>query len=657
MPYENPLKLSLSDEVRRKCEDWILTNVRETVAAHATRDEDLKRWKDGLHGIPAAYGSAAWDNACRIEDGLIQEQRAQMVAQIMAAANRYPLVTTDGTDDATRLSASQLETYIAQRQKQHAFPKAFYGYADEATCYAGGVLYVGWKEEVRKRRDVRYWDGESLDDEGNEVLLQSHEQQEDLTYEAVPITTVDSTRGGHEFRSVPLLDFYMFPADTPTLQASSAVMERRWYSDNDLWNGIEGYKFDKKAVEETVRMGARSGGSTDNEARERNADAYGVEGAEGDGHPFECFVWYGYLPKLYEGGKAQLPRYLWNDIFCAVVCPAAQCVLKLDFAPDTDEYPYEMGSMHPETGSPYGMGLCLLLEAEQQEATHYRRLAANTADIVASPPIIMYNDAWELNKAHSWYPGAILRGETQGDIDFPEIPAAPTVIATQMLDYTLQRAQRKTAAQGFGQVNPKQPLVAEMEGVMAATDTKFNFYQANVFAILPWVAQRMVKLELMYNPNFSMELQGESGSETLTADKLAGKYEYNVAQLDQNASEAAKAQRDVAIAELQNGFFTFLMETMGTPLAVFAEHKWRQTRDALSHLSVRKPEDYIGPKPPPEGIQPPPPPPMNPMDMVSQLIPGMGGNGNNASNGNGKPVAMGGAGLGNGMGGNSRPPA
>lgn len=655
MPYENPLQLNLSRETRRKCEDYILRSVRDAVAGSSVRDEDLKRWRDGLHGIPASYGSAAWENACRIEDGLIQEQRAQMVAQVMAAANRFPLVTVDGADDDSRENASHVETYISNTMKRRGFPKAFYGYADEAVCYPAGVLYVGWKEEVRKRRDVRYWDGESFDSDGNEVLVMAGERDETREYAPVPVLASDPAGGGHEFRSVPLLDFYLYPPDTPSIEQAAAVMERRYYSDNDLLNGIEEFGFDEDSVMEAIRQGARGGRSdTDNEGRERLGDTYGVEAAPGeDARPFECFLWYGYLPKLWDGnGRAELPRYLWNDLFCAVVCPACDTVLKLDFAPDTDEYPYALGSIQPETGSPYGMGICLLLEAEQQEATHYRRLAANCADLVASPVTIMADDAWELNRAHSIYPGAILREETPGSIRPYEMPNAPVVVATQMLDYTLQRGQRKTAAQGYGQVNPKQPLVAEMEGVMAATDTKFDFFQSNVFSVLPWVARRMVKLELQYNPNFAIALQGEGESVTLTAEQLSGQYEYNVAQLDQNASEQAKVQRDMAIAQLQQGFFQFLLETIGTPLAVFAEHKWRQTRDALSHLSVRKPEDYIGPKPPPQGIQPPPPPPLNPMDVMAQILPQMAGGGaggmKSGANGNGQTpqAAMGVAGNG-----------
>lgn len=663
MPYDSPLKLKLDKSVREKCERYILDSVRQAVAGSSIRDEDLLRWRDNLHGIPSSYGEAAWPNACRIEDGLIQEQRAQMVAQVMAAANRYPLVTVDGIDDVSRENAAHLETYLSQSMKRSGFPDAFYGYADEATCYPAGVLYVGWKENIEKKREVRYWDGASYDEEGNEVLLMPQERDAEMEYETVPVLTVSPEAGTHEFRAIPLIDFYMYPPDTPSLAQSLACMERRYYTDNELINGIQEYAFDEEKVFDTIRRGAKGYGSeTDNEGRERRGDLYGTEAGEGLAAPFECFVWYGYLPKLWEGERSELPRYLWNDLFCAVVCPSCNVVFKLDFAPDTDEYPFLMGSIHPESNSPYGMGVCLLLETEQEEATHYRRLAANCADLVAAPVTIMADSAWELNKAHSIYPGAILREETPGSIRPYEMPAAPTVIATQMLDYTLQRAQRKTAAQGYGQVNPKQPLVAEMEGVMAATDAKFNFYQANVFAILPAVAKRMVKLTLQYAPDFSVQLQGEGEEVTLTAEQLAGKYEYNVAQLDQNASEAAKVQRDIAIAQLQDGFFKFLIETIGTPLAAFLEHKWRQTRDALSHLSVRKPEDYIGPKPPPGGIPPPMPPPVDPMALMSQMIPGMGGGGggkqNGAAGGNGVGVPalpMGGANGGEVMGGGGMP--
>lgn len=599
-----PLKLNLSKELREEVERYILRNVQETVTAHATRNSDLYRWRDMRHGIPNAFAASAWQNACQIEDGLLQEQINQLLAPMLKPLSSYPLATVDETDKASAEKAQAIEQWIAQVMQRRGFSDSFSLFADSAVCYPWGVHRTEWIQTERRKRAFLFWDGESVDDEGNPVLLNASERDPDGDYQEVPVLEPDGEEGGIEFACVAPWDFYLSPPDAPCVSAADAVMEHRRYTENDLLNGIADYGFDEEAVKEAIRY---CGGDSTDEERERYRVTWGIEASPATFSNGECYVWYGYLPKLYDSeGEPRLPEYLWNDLFCAVVYPKANRVLKLDFSPYT-EYPYDTGTLLPEAGSPYGMGLGPMLESDQQEATHYRRVAANTADMIASPPIVMYNNAWELNKNQTLYPGSIFRGETKGDIEFASFPTAPNVVSVQMLDYTRNRAQAKSAAQGFGQVNAKQPLVAEMEGVLAATDVKFDLFQRNIYSIVPKVARRILTLYAQFQPGFQTNLLMEGEEVPIDAESLAGQYEFSVASSNQNASEQARIQRDAAILKIQNDYFTHIGNTFGTPLAFTQPAKWTACRDALSHMTVRKPERYLGTKPPEGGFAPPTP--------------------------------------------------
>lgn len=651
MPYDNPLKLKLSKDLREKCERYILENVANTVAVHKKRDEDLFRWRDSLHGVPTGYTTGVWKNSCQIEDGLMQEQRVQLVPSIVKPTSQSTLVLVNETtlSDATR--AQHLEVWGNAQLQKRGFIEQFEYYADSCASYVAGVLATTWKETERKKRGLRYWDGESYDAEGEPLLVGAGERFDDVEYEAVPVLEPMETERGVDFAAVPLWDFYACPPDVASIDKASSVMERRFYTDNDFLNGIEDFDFEEDKVYDCLRFFSEA---TSNEERERVRNLWGIEDNLSDFKQGECFIWYGYLPKCYgTDGRPELPKHLWNDRFCAVVYPAANCVLKLDFSPYDDEYPYDTGNLFGEVGTWYGLGICPMTEQDQQEATHWRRTASNTADMIAAPATIMADGAWELNKGQSLYPGAIFREETQGSIRPYEMPTAPTMISTQMLDYTRNRAQAKMAAQGFGQVNPKQPLVAEMEGVMAATDTKFDFYQHNVFKVVPKVYQKMLRWYQKFDPGFSATFLHEGAEVTISGEEISGQYDFSVAPLNSGQSEEARIQKDAAILKIQDEYIRFLMETIGTPLAGMQEAKWTACRDAMAHLGVRKPETYLKQKPPPEGLQPPAPA-ADPMAMVQELMamgggangqsqPGMGAPRNGAGMGGGNPAFAGSA--------------
>jgi len=156
------------------------------------------------------------------------------------------------------------------------------------------------------------------------------------------------------------------------------------------------------------------------------------------------------------------------------------------------------------------------------------------------------------------------------------------------------------------------------------------------------VAKRILTLYLQFQPGFSASLLVEGQEVTLNAEDIAAQYEFSIASLNQNASEEARIQRDTAILGIQTEYFTHLGNTFGTSLGFTQPAKWLACRNALSHMSVRKPEEYLGPKPPEGGFIPPPPPvdPADAVGAITGLLSGaMGGNGNAANNGgrNGQP--------------------
>lgn len=659
--YETAVQLKLTKEYRRDMEPVLLNRLNDALAASADRDADCADADDALEGVDAGGIFIPYEGACDIVDPIIREQHTTAVAQATPPLRRDTLIHVRSRRALFKEGARKTEVWLTDTLQEEKLPQAYYLYLSNIFRDKAAVMAATWCEETSEERITLYTpvgeSGEYLDtvaDEDGEEQPFPYDPEDRVPgtkYAAIPHTREKRVQKA-DFRVVDLADFYLYPANAPSVKRATFVFERILLSQDDLLTGITTYGYDKEAVMELIKKGPtndtaangfrsrsaygdNSGG--DNKARQDEIE--GVSGAvmQGEDGVYECFLGFGHLPKLWDAeGRADLPKKYWQQDACVMLCPGHGKVFKVDLSP-YPRRPYFMGSLLPKNGRAYGSGMVEILEPVAREMTHWTRAVSNALDHQITPVVVADDESFERNKNRQLWPGKWIKEGSVPNAIRPLQKERTALDGMNMLGFLKARAGGIVSAEGWGQVNEKQPLVAEMQMTMSATDTKFDLFQWNAYSILPDIGAWRVEMELLFNPDFAGSIDGPEKEEEITANDLRGEYRYAVAPMNSDTSDQAKQSRNAAKLNVQMGYFGAAMQFPDR-----AEFLYNGARQALVDMEERTPEDLLGAKPEPFQAPVMPPGGMPPPLAAGGLPPG-------AMNGNGmphmQPAAIGGFGA------------
>ena len=606
--FSQTLKAKLDPDVRRDVENILLQRCEAAQTDAQDRNERLKNLALVLEGEKLPRMGEPWPNACSLVEPVVWTEVVQLHANMVAPLKRDPLVEASARFPGDEEKAVKQEAWLADTWRNEGFYDQFAFALWNLKRDHCAVMYYGWAEKVRQKRTVRYWDGESEDENGDPITLESDpttqagEDGETLMAEEtgiyLPLPHLEPTekqRGG-DYRVVDEANFYLYPSNAPSVDRAEMVFERWEMSEAELLDGISDYDFDEEAVLDLRGMGPTrpySGTETD---REQKDDRQGItpnEAASEDG-VYECFLFFGRLPKLWEtDGTARLPKWMWQDDFMGVICPAHNKVILLDFSPYA-ERPYFMWSLISEANRAMGAGIVQKLEGYAYEATHLVRNTLDSLDMGLQTPVIMDDGSAEENEGASLFPGAQLTEKVPGGIRFPEMPNN-AALGFEGLNMVLSRAKAVASNQSFGQIDQKVRRVAEIQNAMFAADEKFDLYQWNAFRVIPQMAARRIAMELQFNGNLDAKIRTPQGEVQVKASDLEGTFRYSVSASNANSNPDAQREKTQLKLQIQANF----IQGVSSLPPQWHPQLYHGARQALLDLGERDVEKWIGKEPPP----------------------------------------------------------
>lgn len=604
---ESPVKLSLVPELRQKVERGLCQMIDAAVDAADARDQITAR-HDRMFRMQDMDADAGAKSD--LVDPVAFESFETLLSQMSQAYQRENFCQTDAVDPNAEEAARGQELLLNAKLNEYEYPKALYGWAYNAIRHKAGILYVGWCEETQPQYVTKF-----RDELGTEV--EENGKLPGVEYEEVPYEEAVVTKRGLDFRVPHLSDFFVYPPEAQDIQKATGVCERMLFTADELYAGIRNLGYSEKAVQALVAMGATidhkgrrasvpenyrladfSGWLLDFEPQDGDADHF-LPANFGQEHSsridpqdgmYECFLWYGRLPKLWENGLPGLPDYLLEKDVCAVVCPTWQIVLKLEFSP-LSRRPYFPASIFPEPGCLYGMSLGDWLEQLQQVMTeNIRSHSENLA--YESKPTLVAPEEW-LEDYGNWEVGAgrILPEKVMGSLR-PLVWARSSRDNLEAQTYYQSRAQGVVSASGYGSVQPKVRKNAEIQNVLSAVDAKFGLILANFHQSHPEMYAWCMEL-LLGHMDEAVTLRAGSQVLELTADQLQGQFRYIPTATASSSSPEQRLQRDMAAKQVQNEYFAASQASTPDRWRLL----WHSARSVLLNMEIRDPENWLGAEP------------------------------------------------------------
>jgi hypothetical protein len=159
------------------------------------------------------------------------------------------------------------------------------------------------------------------------------------------------------------------------------------------------------------------------------------------------------------------------------------------------------------------------------------------------------------------------------------------------------RGKGLVAAEGYGQLDPKQRKNGEMQNVMSAADSKFDLFLTNFMMGVEDLFKRIAALHMQYDPEW-MQLRGE--------------FKYIPTATSSTVTPQLRQQLAQAKLQAQQSYFAALMQMPPEIHPML----WHSYRTVLIDLGDRQPEAYLGPEP-----QTPQPVPAQVQQLVAQGMP------------------------------------
>jgi len=642
MEYGEETKLKMGAELRGELERVLMERGEEAVSACVDRDASLADYADLLSGVALPQYDIASHAMSTVVHPMTRIKHTELLSNLAQPLKRDPIVQVTARIDADKEDAKLQEAWLNDTFAEEGFKSEYYSVLHNLLRDPAAVLFAGWEDKTKKVEITEYWDGESVDEDFDPLLIPAELRDPEFAgYEEVSGTYEEVVKSGAVYRCVDLVNFYLIPSTARSVKEAQGTLERMVLTETDLLSGIETYGYTKTAVMEIIKAGGTLG--AENEYRDRQNETAGItetQDSTANEGEFECFLYHGNLPYLWDGDGAKLPKRLWNTQVCAMWCPSHQIVFKLSESP-YPAFPYFMNSLLPTPNRSEGTGMVEILEPFAQESTHFLRALADGTDIQAQPAFTMDDDVYDANKGMEFYPGARFIS-IDGRKPEPIPMGQNALMNTEILGYLEQQGNKLASQQGLGELQGKVRKNGEIANMQQAADTKFDLYQWNAYSMVPEIAAWRVAMELHFSSGTVTTYQ--DGAEKMNSPDLLKKtFRYSVPQTSTDSSPEAREQKSATIIGLQTQYLQAKMAAsqvnpqtgMPSMLPEDLELVYNAISDALTIADVREPERIIGKKPqtPQQGM------PMNPMaagmanNPMGQMMAGGGMNGQPAGNG------------------------
>lgn len=577
--------VELPEDIRQPIEAEICRRVSSAVSDASERDSQLGVWRDQLQGFGITAGNKDISDASDFYDSISLEAHLTLVAQICGALHRDPKVAVEAFVEEEKENARIIESYLAMETSRSRVDDRLYEMGVDACWSQAVITYAGWYQKTRSVREAGY---RKQDDER---IYFEEEKEDGVDYEEVPLTE-EVTDEGFDIRVVDLADFYMYPANSKSIEQATLVAERMLLTENDLYDGIDDFGYDEDAVEQLCELGPVS----DTERQQSEDDQNGVKGADGDDGFYEVFSVYARLPRRIAGGDELLPEQYLQEDFLIVCCPERQIVLKMALSP-YKQRPYFAGGIMPMKDTILGLSLMGILEAIQAEANANIQWTIDNNNLTTTPclkgPKLSGDDLSKMQvKA-----GAYLGLDDPGSVTPLEWDRAPLRDGLLWQQDLRNRANSLVSAQGQGQLQSKVRKSGEVQAVETQAAAKFGLYLSNFQrTCVAELYRRMIALKLQFG---DVDEDGEDFSDSeghsyaLTPRALRGVY--NVVAAGSSLTHSPESRIEVG-KQKQAIQVQYLQASQALPPKI-AKLAWHGARELLFDLGERNPEAWIGDEP------------------------------------------------------------
>lgn len=601
---ELKMKPELEDGVHRQ----LFNQASFAIDGNEERDAILQVWRDQIEGTGQAPTDPRWHNASDLTDPITAENLITLIGWIVETNRKDPKVAVESYEADHERDAEDIEAWLSMKMNQDNVDDLLYKVA-YATCRDySGVVYVGWKQTLRRVREKAVIDPETK----LEVTPSANEEHSEYEYRYVVREDVEEE--GFDIRQVNLCDFYMYPPDAESVDKATMCMERMRYTAHDLINAIGDCGFNEDAVKNLIKT-RNTGSNSEYYLAQYETDGIDpTDVAPGDGY-YEIFVGFTKFP-LFVGDDDEIHDEYKDDNFCFAIHPATNTVLKMNFAPvEVKEWPYFLVHILPKPDTPNGHSVCSLLEGIQAESNANVRFGIDSMNLTATPcTLVDQTEAKTISKSDI-YPGALIPVK---DVERSLKPMPWDHSGTRDIlgyqQFLEGRGKALIAADGAGGIQQKVRKATEIREMQAAVANKAGLYNWNFNRTLfiP-LAQRMVSLHSEYKQDEQEIFSDSDGKQrTLSVAALKAKYRFVPTAVSMNNSPEARLQVSQAAWAM---VLQYREAVAKFPQA--AKELWHQARKVLMDLGDNNPEAVLGKEP--ENVQPQPqaPPPGQPQQEMS----------------------------------------
>jgi hypothetical protein len=596
MDYGDEEELHISEALQVELERILIQRGREAVAAHEDRDSDCADCADYANGVAMPQYRPSWQGGSELVNPVVPKEITTLEASLVAPLMQQNIAQVAAKDDNDKTPAKLMEAWENDKCEEEELTTCYQGYIHNLIVFPSSVIRMLWCDKTKKTTDMQYWDGESLNEDGIEQLIPKEMRDPDAEYEEIDVSSEEVEHSGVKYDVVDPVNFYLVPATARSLETAQGTLERMILTESELLAGIDTYGYKKHRVMKIIAAGSSL---SPNEYRERQNDNAGVsETADSIAteREFECFMYFGNLPYLWENGEAKLPPKLWGKKVCAMWCPEHDIVFKLTETP-YDEFPYFMDSLFPVANRAYGQGFVQKVMGLADSVTHYSRATEDILDIELNPVFTSGEASWEANKSFEFYPGARFIS-VDGEPPMEAIPLPQSgLMGLQMVQYMEGQIKDIAAAQGSGELQEKVRKNGEIANMEQAVQTKFNLLKFIAYRNLPKIFRRRALYQLQFGGG-SDTAYFEGAEATINEDVFKKAYRFSVAQTDADSSDDAKAFKAQGLAALQQEWIQAKQAMMqGLLMPEDAGLIYTRVTDAAPIYGVREPERIFGKKP------------------------------------------------------------
>lgn len=607
MEYGEEGELHIGHELREDIVPILIEQVRDTTGAHEDRDNDIADCADYANGVAPPKYRPSFPGGSELVNPTIPKEVTTLEASLVSPLMQQNIAQVAAKNDNDKTSAKVIEAWENDKAEEEGFAEAYHGYIHNLIVYPFSVLRMLWRDIVKPVKRIEYWDGESrLEDGETPLTIPAENRDPNFEYEEIEVDDEEVEKSGAVYSVVNPVDFYLVPPTARSIETAVGTIERMVLNVSDLLAGIDAFGYEEDPVMELIKLG---GTLSTNDYRDNQNDNAGVTQDAAQNGEYECFMFIGSLPYLWEDGKARLPKKFWGKPFCAMICPDHNIVFKLAESP-YPESPYFMDSLFPDPNRAYGQGFVQRVMGLSDSVTHYSRASEDILDIEINPVFAMDEETWESNKGFEFYPGARFVKTEQGTLEAVQLPNRG-MIPLNMAQYFEGQIKDIAAAQGFGVMDEKQRKNGEIANMQNAVVTKFNLLKYVAYRNAPKAFRRRPVYQVMFGGGSDTTFVDGAQSDVSEED-LKKAYRFSVAQTNADSSDEAQIAKSQAILELQTRYLQAKMAAAVNPMTGMPgmppedlELVYNAISDALPVYDVREPERIIGKKPEP--------PPMNPM--------------------------------------------